>query len=275
MTVAAFARLFLYVGAMLAIGEAFVAWRPRTLLGWIAALFAVLTLLLLQALDMELDPTADAWGALLTGTTWGRHWCLLAGAVGAGTLAHVLRAPRGVAMAAAVAVAVAMGGLGHAAADEGFPVLIRVVDAAHLLATGIWIGGLGLIAVRGLGAARGDAAADAPTWSAFSARATVAAPIAVLTGLIAGWRRVTAVQSDDAGQLTLPSVTTLLTAEYGQLLLVKLGLVLIMLGLGAMHRRRVLKEHAPSKAAIGVELLLAAVVLAVTGVLTGTAPPGE
>ncbi len=278
---AAIARLLLYLGAMTVVGEAAlgrraVEQRQTRLAAWSLLVTAVLSLLLLQARDMELEPNVDAWRSLLLGTTWGRHWCVLAGVVLAGAAASVRRVSRLVALLLAAGLAVAMGGLGHAAADDQYPVLVRAVDAVHLLATGAWIGGLGLVAWYSRRASASTSPDGAENyWPGFSRVATIAAPVAVVTGLLSGWRRVTAAQVGDAGEFMLPPLSSLVTAEYGQLLLIKLGLVLVMLGLGQMHRRRVLREHAPSVTAIRFELALAFAVLAVTGVLTGTAPPGE
>ena len=111
-------------------------------------------------------------------------------------------------------------------------------------------------------------------WQTFSRIATVAAPLVVLTGAIVGWRRLQLAPLNQ-GATNPVSFASAASSQYGLLLGAKVALVLVMLALGYTHRRRVLKEHAPSWNTVYTELALAVVVLAVTGVLTGTAPPGE
>ena len=185
-------------------------------------------------------------------------------------------------------VAIAMSGLGHSAADDTYPLLSRAADSVHVLSVGAWIGGLLLLA------ATRPASADDAGWQAFSSVATVAAPLTVVTGLLSSWRRLmlppldagathaadtelvstTNITGNITGNITTIA-TSIITSDYGRLLLAKVVLVSIMLGLGMMHRRRVLRERAPSGGTLWAELVLALAVLMVTGVLTGTSPPGE
>ncbi len=289
MTPAAIARFFLYLGATLVVGELSQTWarrehprlgkRPRTgsllsLTAWPLLLCATLALALLQALDMELDATFASTRMLLTQTTWGRGWSVLAVAVLAGAIASAARAPRWLSGLFVLSTAVAMGGLGHAAADDAYPLLARATDAVHVLAVGAWLGGLAIVA----GAqwdAHGAPEVLLGQWRRFSRVATVAAPVVVLTGLVAAWRRLQLVPPSGA-MVSLPTeLRTALASDYGLLLLAKIALVLLAVALGYKHRRRVLNERAPSRPTVCAELLLAVVVFAITGVLTGTAPPGE
>lgn len=266
-TLAIGARLLLYVGALIAIGEVFAArvrgggwrtravteWTSRLLLSWLAVLLALSVLLITQFLALELAPTREDLALLTRQTAWGRAWLWLAGVALLGTVAGALRAPSWVRMTVAVSLAVAMGGLGHAAADETAPVLSRALDAVHVVGMGAWIGTLLCLG-----------ALDLAQWARFSALATIAAPATVLSGVGSAIRRV--------GEATFPQIVA---SDYGRLLAAKTLVVLIVLGIGYWHRRAVKHAGAPSLASVRVELLLAFLVLVVTAVLTGTAPPGE
>ncbi len=286
MTPAAIARLFLYLGAMIVVGDASLALARRPLLesdgtdkdgahaliliGWTLAFVATLALMLLQAREMELDPSLDSLSMLLS-TTWGRGWLVLIAAAFVGTSVTVMRLPTALRTVAAVCLAGAMGGLGHAAADDALPLLARVMDSLHVLSAGAWLGGLALLAWVQW---RRLTPHLRPEWESFSRLATVAAPLVVVTGVVAGWRRLQLAPLNQ-GAATPTSFALAATSDYGLLLGGKLALVFVMLALGYMHRRRVLKERAPSWNTVFTELVLAVVVLTVTGVLTGTAPPGE
>jgi len=231
---------------------------------------ATLALMLLQARAMELEPNIASL-TMLVSTTWGRGWLALITAALVGVGVTVTRFPTGLRVVAAFCLAGAMGGLGHAAADDAFPLSARVTDALHVLGAGAWLGGLSVVAWRQwrLGSSRQSSA-----WESFSRMATVAAPLVVVTGLVAGWRRLQLAPLNQ-GATTPISFVAAATSPYGLLLGAKLALVLITLALGYKHRRRVLEEHAPSWNTVFTELALAVMVLVVTGVLTGTAPPGE
>jgi putative copper export protein len=271
-TLSAIARLLLYAGVMLVLGDATHRWviaraavdaRRAVRWAWLAIVVSLLALALVQAHDLELDASRTAWQMLLTETAWGRGWSLLAVCAVLGTAAAWGQAWRAAASACAVLLALAMGGIGHAAADDAMPLVARIVDAVHVLGVGAWLGALCLMP-------REATLAD---WRNYSRLASVAAPTVVLSGALASLRRLT-LPPLTFGAVT-PSWTTIGKSDYAQLLLMKTLLVLVVLGYGLKHRRRVLGEHAPLGKSIRNELVLAFAVLAVTAVLTGTAPPGE
>lgn len=272
MLLSAIARLLLYVGATIVMGDSADRWiaarydsasNARLRLAWVGVALSLLTLALLQARDMELDATGAAWQMLLTETAWGRGWSALAVSAMFGVAAAAWCAPRIVATGCALLLAVTMGGLGHASADDAMPLLSRVIDAAHVLGVGAWLGGL-LLMTR---------SATVDEWQRYSRMASVAAPAVVISGVLASLRRLQLPPL--AFGVTSPSLATVVASPYGALLFVKTALVLIVLALGLKHRRRILSEHAPSGKSIRIELALAVLVLSVTAVLTGTAPPGE
>ena len=160
----------------------------------------------------------------------------------------------------ALGVAAAMGGLGHAAADDQWPLASRVFDALHVVGVGAWIGGLALMLLAGAG----TAVPSAGEWRAFSRIATVMAPVVLLSGVGSTWRRV-----GGSGP------TAIVASDYGKLLLIKIALALAVMAMGFTQRRRIAAGQTPSRTVVLREVVLAAVVLAATAWMTGTEPPGE
>ncbi len=274
------ARLLLYGGALLAIGRASFAFfgtdvggslravRGALWVGAIALIVAPLALLLLQQQALDL-PAAELPG-LLRDTTWGRGWLQLAIPCAFSALLLPMRVTRNTSLLllmATLGVAVAMGGLGHAAADEQWPLASRLFDAMHVAGAGAWIGGLLLMVLASVGKAdparMSSGAVNAVEWRAFSRTATVMAPVMLLSGVASAWRRVGA-----------SGPAEILATDYGRLLVVKISLALVVLGLGALQRRRLSAGNAPAGSALRWEVSVAAVVLAITAWMTGLEPPG-
>jgi putative copper export protein len=271
-------RLLLYGGAALAIGRGMLAVLAREASGasadpravrvslWIAALalvMAPIALLLVQQQALELT-IAEVPG-LLRDTTWGRGWMPLALTCVLSALLLPLpqartRAGSWALLLAALGVAAAMGGLGHAAADDQWPLASRVFDALHVAGVGAWIGGLLLMLL----ASAGTSAPTAGAWRAFSRMASVMAPVVLLSGVGSSWRRV-----GGSGP------TAILASDYGKLLLIKIVLALAVMALGATQRRRIAAGETPSRTVVLREVVLAFVVLGATAWMTGTEPPGE
>jgi len=273
-------RLLLYGGAALAIGrgtltvlahevhDASADPRAVRVSLWLAALALVvapLALLVMQQQALELT-TAELPG-LLRDTTWGRGWIPLA--ISCVLSALLLLMPRSRAgtwasswalLLVALGVAAAMGGLGHAAADDQWPLASRLFDALHVVGVGAWIGGLVLMLL----ASAGTAVPSASAWRAFSRIATVMAPVVLLSGVGSAWRRV-----GGSGP------TAVLASDYGKLLLIKIVLALSVIAMGFTQRRLIAAGRAPSRAMVRREVVLAVVVLAITAWMTGTEPPGD
>lgn len=277
---AAAARLLLYVGCLVALGRGVVvfldpAWKagarsvfdasgPKLLARAAALALVAAPLLLLQGQLAALEMTRADVPALLADTSWGRGWSALTVTSVLASVTLVLPAARGTALPqllTAIGVAVTMGGLGHAAADEQWPLAARVLDALHMVAAGAWIGGLfvTLLITRVPVFSLRDLA-----WRTFSRTATVAAPVALLTGVLSGARL-----------LRSANVNTVAAGDYGRLLALKTALVLVVLAIGAAQRRRIARGAQPETARVWTEVGIAAVVLLITAVLTGTEPPGE
>ena len=190
---------------------------------------------------------------LLRQTSWGAGWLAMSVTALCGALLTAVRAPLPLRVLLVSAFAAAMSGVGHAAADE-LPLLARALDTVHVLSIGVWIGTL-LCLGRD---------ATPSTWARFSRAATIVAPLTVLTGVGSAFRRIGAATVNDA-----------IATDYGRLLASKVVLVLVILAIGARHRSEVARKGKPTAVGVRMELLLAAAVLLVTAVLTGSAPPGE
>jgi copper transport protein len=159
--------------------------------------------------------------------------------------------------------------------------LAVLVDALHLTAMIVWLGGLAVLAAAGLSGRRANTD-DADTSDAdnaeelaelsaglpiFSRVALACVATLAVTGTIQAWREIGA----------LDAITT---TRYGQLVLIKVVLFAGLVGLGYLARR-VLAAPAGGwstlyrlRRTLLVEVTVGAVVLAVTGVLISQ-PPGK
>lgn len=277
---AVLARALLYMGALVAIGRGTVAfldpeWKagatsvfdtpwPRSLARLGAAALVIAPLLLLRLQLQALDMSPDEAVAVLRDTAWGQGWVQLMIAVtlaGGALLLPVGRTTSLVLLMTSLGVAAALGGLGHAAADEQWPLGARLLDAMHVAAMGAWIGGLltTLLITRVPAFALREAA-----WRTFSRTATIMAPVTVLSGLGSGARLL----------LGTPPMAVM-ASDYGRLLVIKSVLVIGALVIGARQRSRIARGTVPINRMMWVEIGVASAVLLVTAVLTGTEPPGE
>ncbi|MDH6112083.1 copper transport protein [Kitasatospora sp. MAP12-15] len=133
----------------------------------------------------------------------------------------------------ALALGATWAGADHAAV--GIQVWLALpLDLLHLLAMACWLGGLVTLLV-GLRHGLGVAAVDRFSKVAFAAVATLAA-----TGVYQSWRGV-------------GSWGALVSTEYGRLLLIKVGLVLVMLGTAWFSRRWVARLRATPEVSETVE----------------------
>lgn len=171
------------------------------------------------------SPVGTAWlvrmTALLVALTLALAFRRTAGALG----------PALVSLSAATALAT-LPWAGHGAAGEGRAGTIQLIaDSVHLLAAGIWIGALAasviLLFQRSLANSAVTLGAAANALRRFSTTGTIAVALIVLSGLINSYMLV--------GVNHAPG---LLNTLYGQVLLAKLGLFLLMLALAATNRLR-------------------------------------
>ncbi|MGQ0466002.1 MAG: copper resistance CopC/CopD family protein [Sporichthyaceae bacterium] len=189
----------------------------------------------------------------------------------------------GLAAASGVGVLVTYARAGHPAAGD-YPWLTVALDAVHLGAVAVWLGGLLVLAVRLLPAPTDDCPEVLRRWSTV---ATGAVAVLVVTGSI-------------QAAVKLRSFSALVDTDYGRWIVAKsilLGGMLVLANLGrarvrsyATARPRLaagaslgakLADPAPApqvralRRSVAAELALAAAVLAATAVLTATSPPHD
>jgi copper transport protein len=145
------------------------------------------------------------------------------------------------------------------------------VASVHLLAVSLWLGGLILLATCAIGADLGSERLRATAYALprFSRMALPCFAVIVLTGLYQTWRQVG----------TLPALGA---TEFGRLLLIKVGGVILVLVLAWQARRFVQRQLTrpalPAQAwrlmrrSLGVEAVFGVAVLSVATLMVNTAP---
>ncbi|TCW84242.1 copper resistance protein CopD [Burkholderia sp. SRS-46] len=181
--------------------------------------------------DATLLTVGPAVWPMLTGTGFGHAW--LASAVGMAVIVVLSFRWQGRGARMPVALWLAIAGVALARSHGGHPVdagwfsLPVWIDWLHLLAISTWVGIVlvtaGVAMPRLLDAPRGDAPAGAAFVQSLSDAATVALVVLVGTGAYNGWRGVN-------------TSAELIGSAYGQVLLVKLALVLLAAALGGHNR---------------------------------------
>ena len=260
----------------------FDAWFGRvTIVGAIVALLSGLSLLLAVTANMAgsaaaaLDP--NTIGTVLFDTSFGRVWCwrllfafLLIGAC----LAPLARRRMPAILVLTLLLLVSLGWVGHAVEGQGVTRLVHQINQmVHMLAAGLWLGGLVPLSWL-LGQARSPSGAAwipvardvLPRFShmGYAAVALLAGTGAINTLLLVG------------------SVEALTGTSYGRLLSLKILLFSVMIVIALINRFRLLprlRREPPSSAPIAAlarsvlfEQALGVAVLAVVSVL-GTWPP--
>jgi copper transport protein len=166
------------------------------------------------------------------------------------------RLTRWLAAVSIIAVAATFSGTGHAAASG--MVFDRVVDTVHVLAAGIWVGGLLALVVSATRAGAGRPTIEA--FERFSRWALASVLVLVVTGVMNSLLRL-----DDIEQLW--------RSEYGRLLAAKVLLVAGAVAAAWASRNRLLRTSEPW-ATVRVEAIITLAVLILTAVLASTSPPG-
>jgi copper transport protein len=212
-------------------------------------------------------------GDLISSSTFGRGWLLQV--LGSIALVAVLRAraPAGWRMAAGTAVllSIAAALLGHAAAVADVQVFAVGVDATHALAAGGWAGAILVISVTALPSIARVTAEHRLTVArhllrAFSPLALVCAVILAATGVASAW-------------MQLGDVGLVLNSPYGLALIRKVVVVVLIAALGAYHWRIAQpsldteRSFVRLRTSLALDVILVVLILALTAVLTGTAPP--
>jgi putative copper export protein len=294
---AALGRGLGYVGALALVGAAPAAWLLRArgsampgverAIRRVAVLAAVLLLVaavgrLVGQATAFLDPDEPLTFATLRdivgATNWGHRWLWQVGAAFvAGVAALAERpGPRRWTVAASLLVAATLPLTGHALEFPLGGAVGVAVQALHIAAAGVWLGTLVVLTAtiattvrQWPGPERVGALYDVAT--RFSRFALTGAGVVVLAGVI-------------LAAANLRSFAALTSTAYGQLILVKVALLLGVMGLGAWNWRRAVPALAnpgadPAAArhlarSAAAEIALALAVLAATAVLSATDAPG-
>jgi copper resistance protein D len=251
----------------------------RTLIGaWIVAVLSGAAWLCLLAAELadtsvtEAVSDGTAW-ILLTQTQFGWSWI----ARGVGFVLLAINLPisnrnRFARIAAAVLAIGLTGSLawsGHGAATPGAKGTLHLAaDILHLIASGIWLGGL--LPFVMLLKLRPDSAAE--TARRFSSLATACVLVLAASGIVNAW-------------MMLGGIDALTGTFYGRLLLAKVGLFLLMLAFAGVNRFVLtprlatsnLTDNARSRLVIhsGCEIALGLAILALVGLLGTLSPMPE
>jgi copper transport protein len=142
---------------------------------------------------------------------------------------------------------------GHPSAAGNEPLFVTI-DAVHLLAIALWVGG-----VVGLALLSGTEDLVDET-SRFSRIATYAMPVAIGSGVVQSLH-------------LLPSLNSLTSTEYGRLLLLKTFLVVVTVGIGTLARKKLKANSSVSiRSHLRREAVIAVIIVAITSLLVGTSP---
>lgn len=236
-----------------------------------AGMFGAVLLIPLQGLDALAAPLsslfdADVWSAGLWATSYGNA-TLLAAVAFLLSLASLQfdrsNATRWLAALAVFAAGIAFASAGHAASAPPRWLLPPAVFV-HAVAVLLWLGALAPLGVA-VAAGGPGAVASLERFSRFIP--------AVIAALLASGTVIAVVQ--------VGTPAALLTSDYGRVLLVKLGLVVVMLLLAMVNRYALTQPAAAGDAtaawrlsrSIAVEVALGLVVIGVLGLWRFTPPP--
>ncbi|MHB1329590.1 MAG: CopD family protein [Gemmatimonadales bacterium] len=223
-------------------------------------------------IDPEEAVTRDILQAILQGQ-WGKGWLAQAAAALVALIGWRLAGrPAGSAMGtmlanlAALLLILSMPLTGHAvglpaAGQLGYP-----MTALHVGTAAAWLGTLSVMLLAALG--RRQQASPVSTGAligAFSPVALVTGLTAIGAGVVVTWRYV-------------GSIDALLTTDYGRVLLVKIGLLLLVAMLGAYNWRVVLPRlrrdaSTPVRRSTSLEVGVAVLLLAATALLVSFGAP--
>lgn len=255
--------------------------RARRLGQSVLVLYAIAAVVRLYTESVALHGAEEALGTgvlipLLTSTTWGIGWVI--GVVGAVLVSIGWAVSKRTVIGTPLALTGALGMVlspalsGHAASSRHF-VLSVTLDMLHVAAAGVWLGGLlmllfaGIPAMRRLANGNQDAAVSALV-NSFHPLGLFCAPIVVVAGFGTSWIRLGAFGAS-------------WSTPYGRTLLIKIALFVLVVGMGTYHalrsRRRLGAPDGTRRFRMtgAIELLFAALVLAVTTFLVGTPVPSE
>ncbi|WP_369045549.1 cytochrome c oxidase assembly protein [Sinomonas sp. P10A9] len=252
-------------------------------IAWTLSSIAVLILTHSDIVGQPISGGADYTKQLvfyMTSLDVGRAWLVtvIIAAVVA-TLLFAVRSLTGLALTGLLAVIglAPMALIGHSASSNDHEGAINSLFL-HLIGASLWVGGIAVLALLGRtlaggkgerGAVRLPGASDATetTLRRFSALALFAYVLVVASGVINALIR-------------LPHLSDLFTSSYGQIILAKATLAIVLGGIGFMHRQWVIPQLGRGASArrvlwqlIGVEAVVMGAVSGLAVALSRSAPP--
>ncbi|MEO8335926.1 MAG: copper resistance protein CopC [bacterium] len=213
---------------------------------------------------------AESLRTIAMTTSWGGAWRAQVFAAVAALIGFALARRRltiGWMLAGLAALGLAFSSAlgGHAQSVDQLRALAVADDALHMFGAAGWLGSLLWVVVAALGPSR-SATRVASLVHAFSPAALVFASIVALTGLVSAWLR-------------LGALSALWSSGYGQVLLVKLALLVVLAFVGFHNWRRV-RPTLGTDAATGrlersakLELGVGLLIILVTAILVATPTP--
>lgn len=258
-------RVAFYLGVLLLLGAGPANWFafklearfPRLLaIGWASAVLGSIGIAESQRTDAQVSITAALQTSIGRGALWRLGPLAIVGLALAYGSRH--RGARILVTAGTSVAVVAHVALGHAAAVG--PADSVAAQSVHVAAVSVWIGGL----VSVLAASR---TMERSAWGAGVRRFSLLAGIALVAVAVTGaWRAL-----EETG-----SVRALTGTTFGRVILAKVALLGILAALGAINRYRhtpKVESRAPGLKRIGaVEVVIAGLVLALTGFMASVAP---
>ena len=238
---------------------------PGTLARGVAALILASLLLRLWVQTASAFGTADAWlldnlRVIALESRWGQGWRLqMLAAValcGAAYFSPGWRSARSAFSLSALALALSMPLLGHAAGSSWR----YGVHAVHNLGAAMWLGTLGVVTMAAWRDREPSGGSTAALVRRFSPLALAAAAAVAASGAVAAWAYV-------------GSWAAMWTTDYGRLLTMKLLGVMTIGACGWTNWREVRAGRQPVRAVMTFEWMMALVVLTLTGALTETEHP--
>ena len=205
------------------------------------------------------------WAGSALGTTVGRIELWRTGLAVLALWALALARRYGVALAFIAASLAVSGAIGHPAAMQ--PFIAIPAKAVHLLASGVWLGGLLWLVIRPTKDSTDLFRDDVERVSTLALVAVIAV---ALTGVLQTW-------------LFLPKLGDVITSPYGWFALAKTAGLLVLAGFGAYHRKRLIPQLAAvakggevtMRVWVAREIWVMLAVILLGGLLAYVPPPGE
>ena len=242
--------------------------RLRRITLWLGVASAVLIVGHLVAWLIHTSPDqtlTTEWATSALGTTVGQIELWRTGLAALALWALGLARRYGLALALVIASLGVSGAIGHPAAMQPFVAI--PAKAIHLLASGVWLGGLLWLVIRPTKDSAELFRSDTERVSTFALVAVIAV---AFTGVLQTW-------------LFLPKIADVLTSPYGWFVLGKTAGLLALAGFGAYHRKRLIPQltavaeggEVTMRSWVAREIWVMLVVILLGGMLAYVPPPGE